>query len=236
MIKYKLIKNYPQFKMPLECHSIADGGYYTNKGDMVYNPEDYPEFWELVVKKDYEILTVNPSENHTGYSDKKAIVSWNTCNKDFKYWEIHSVKRLSDGEIFTIGDNTNAGIIKQFNICGNTLQLKVDGLTFLNDYLVKKVKQPLFTTEDGKGIFEGDEVNSVNKTTFILNCGNLNGGVVTSNFISNNNYLYFSTKSLAETFILMNKPCLSINDVNILKSIVFANWDKTLKELVKSKL
>lgn len=76
-----------------------------------------------VIKKDYEILSFksaigiyNKQKNREGY--------WlvNTCNhldhllKNKKTYQIHSVKRLSDGEVFTVGDETNGGIIKSLCI------------------------------------------------------------------------------------------------------------------------
>lgn len=47
-------------------------------------------------------------------------------------------------------------------------------------------------------------------------------------------YLKFSTKEAAEEYILMNKPCLSINDVNSDFSITKYRM-KQLKKLVKSR-
>ena len=47
---------------------------------------------------------------------------------------------------------------------------------------------------------------------------------------------YFSTKEKAEEYILMNKPCLSINDLQFLKREAIIYWDNKLKDLVKTKL
>ena len=41
-------------------------------------------------------------------------------------WKIHSVKRLSDNQIFTIGDNTTRGIIKAFNYIAHMDILEVE--------------------------------------------------------------------------------------------------------------
>jgi hypothetical protein len=91
MKKYKLIKQYPgsvELGTIVEKCSFTGSGVignnklYTNKkGFGVESPENYPEFWEEVVEKDYEILI------------SRVVTK-----------EILSVKRLSDGEVFTIGD------------------------------------------------------------------------------------------------------------------------------------
>lgn len=258
MVKYKLIKNYPQFEMPLECHSIADGGYYTNKGDRVYNPEDYPEFWEKIIKKNYEVLSYKCFSRNLEYQQlfikQNNLFCWSTVQHNESYilnnmWNnktggyvINSVERLSDNVVFSVGDNTNAGIIKQFNICGNTLQLKVDGLIFLNDYLVKKVKQPLFTTEDGIDIFEGD-IYYHTKPDFTISYGGKADNKISGNLIGYKNYKYFSTKEKAQEWVVLNKPCLSIKEICPIigqcNNTTYIDLDKLtekLKELVKSKL
>jgi hypothetical protein len=97
------------------------------------------------------------------------------------------------------------------------------------------VKKPLFTTEDGVDIFEDDDCYIIHnwfplKTkAFSNDCGNTKTAY---KFV-------FSTKEAAEEYILMNKPCLSINDV-----LSMNQWNLTetktsttnkLKKLVKSK-
>lgn len=90
-----------------------------------------------------------------------------------------------------------------------------------------KQDQLLFTTEDGVDIFKGD------KYYYVTLLFNIEENHAFAGYYPANK---FSTKKKAEEYVLMNKPCLSINDVNVLKNIVFANWDKTLKDLVKSKI
>lgn len=156
-----------------------------------------PDCWKLikeVVEKDYQILSFRlcGSKYYTQLEyDGKDMY----CNGSFSYtenealisgWIIHSVKRLSDGEVFSVGDNTNAGVIKQFSLYENTLQLKVDGLIFLDDCLCKK------------SLFKSEEAN--------------------------------------EEHILMNKPCLSINDLLKTRGFISEWFINDLKEVIKSKL
>ena len=184
--------------------------------------ENYPEFWELVVEKDYEILElslqrsikhqiVSALENSEDYT-----ISLLSCNGN----KIHSVKRLFDGEIFTIGDIVKCedckGKITSLEIYDNDIYLNgIDnkmpfGYTLCNTLdcfeIPQKVKQPLFTTEDGVDIFEGDEFIVVNIFTFNKHR--------TGKYLETNHmYKYFSTKEKAEEYILLNKPCLSYGDV-----------------------
>jgi hypothetical protein len=95
------------------------------------------------------------------------------------------------------------------------------------------IEKPLFTTEDGVDVFEKQEVFELINNTKIfritfLKCTSMTG---------KNSRKYFSTKEKAENYILMNKPCLSLNDVFNMggknNSIAFK---KGLKDIVKSKL
>lgn len=232
MKRYKLIREYPGSPRlgteitQLECDSI----------------ECYPEFWEEVVEKDYEILSFKRNGNFMSIEQKKLA----TLQKDGSYlhikllstiggatlefmlknsfYNIHSVKRLSDGEIFTVGDKINYKVvstskrkrtltskINSFYIdLNNNLRVNFDldrintsTNCHLNDLL--KVKNPLFRTEDGVEIFEGDKTCWINNWT-VTNFADWKRN-------NNEKELHFSTKEAAEEYILMNKPCLSLNDV-----------------------
>ena len=111
MEKYKLIKEYPGSPKLGHIDSIVnkiETGYYS----------DNPEYWEKVVELDYEILSYihNGSKNIWKKDSKFETYfhiegTFNPCTKleDIlkypKIYLIYSVKRLSDNEIFTIGDN-----------------------------------------------------------------------------------------------------------------------------------
>lgn len=146
-MKYILKKEYPGSpKLNTICkydkNPWSDSNAFTNP---ILNPKDYPEFWELVVEKDYEILSVITNNN------KFIEKVYNQDATIEPYWKIHSVKRLSDGEIFTIGDKTENGIIKSifipFEFGTTTVCIQCDNKkgVYLKD--TKKIKQSLFTTE-----------------------------------------------------------------------------------------
>lgn len=275
MKKYKLIKEYPgssKIGKIVEdgnyCYSSIEDGLKINIAKEYV--ENNPEFWEEIVEKDYEILSFiwNYGSYKPIYTLKDNLYchDWkiseaNKYNQDEllnnKNYLIYSVKRKCDGEIFTINDNiyNNCRIYDIIINEDNQLLLGITGFQlrlFLNE--VEKSKQPLFKTEDGVNIHEGDEYWIAHDNKFGVEslrwkindrpyqCDNI---VPTKNedFARNGNYR-FSTKEKAEEYILMNKPCLSINDLlNIshtkkeFKSLdTFSLGKLKLKNLVKSKL
>jgi len=197
---------------------------------------------EHVIKKDYEItayidqhLKVWEKNNNnkfetfcrlSNYTEKEILATLKT--------KIHSVKRLSDGEVFTIGDKaitrlSNYGNIRVFEICQNKLYIKSDENATVYDCKIKDlkiIKTPLFRTEDGVNIFEGDKTYSVNRH-FTLNAFRSNNGKEPS-------FVYFSTKEKAEEYILWNKPRLSLREISNCYSITSYGFSR-LKELVKTK-
>jgi hypothetical protein len=276
MSKYKLIKKYP-------C--LPDTWYVgiivTKKYDSVYSTdvsgvvcvnlckeqvENYPEFWEKIVEKDYEILSyyaknisgkgnnyIDPdyiwwetSKGNGKWSRKGYITSpYNTDEiNNHKNYGIYSVKRLSDGLVFNVGDKTFDGVITKFEILDGVLIVFISDVTWIKLDLLQKVKQPLFKTEDGLDIYEGDDFwfvkHSVSPSIDSMWCAKKvkNYDPFCSYFKYEPQYeKYFSTKEAAEEYVLMNKPCLSLKDVFDEGSIFcLAEWEKRLKDLVKSKL
>ena len=234
-MKYKLIKTYPG--------SPKLGTILTHEELQYCN---WNEYYQEVVEKDYEILSVITNNN------KFIEKVYNQDATIEPYWKIHSVKR-KDGEIFTIGDIvTNKGeIINEFEIIDNKLKVwfihpsyscpskpknnrSITGCGNMNFNWLKnivKIKQPLFTTEDGVDIYEGDYSYGVHNSKFdIVKIKHISTVYVGDNFIE------FSTKEKAEEYILLNKPCLSYNEVLKAVSIKNKNTFETLKILVKSKI
>ena len=193
-------------------------------------PEKYPDFWKEIVEKDYEILSFKTNlEKYSLKSDDKYVSNSHgiICTLDQLLTnavsKIHSIKRLSDGEIFTIGDKilsyNTIKTIKKINISisdpldvGFTTDgdgYKGSDYQFLFEDNVKKVKQPLFTTTDGVDIFEGDTFYWLDKGLNLLNSG------YSKNVGTTHNTLYFSTKEKAEEYVKFNKPQYSISDVMV---------------------
>lgn len=247
MKKYKLIKEYPgspKIGAIAKSDKIDYVYYYLEKdshtgiGSSII--ENNPEFWKEIVEKDYEILSfkipgnahwfVNLQHNgmYGGWSKDHAL---NQLSKGI--WSIHSVKRLSDSEVFTVGDNTKYGCIDEFYIKNNHL-LATTVLESSGKYLkdLQKTKQSLFKTEDGKEIYEGDNTFGIDEKYQFLK---FNGWVWKKNESPNKLHKHFSTKEKAEEYIIMNKPCLSINDVLSVGQRVIVDEGK-LEQIVKSKI
>jgi hypothetical protein len=210
------------------------------KGFCLYNRGKYAELVEEP-KQDWEITYFKNNGRTIGVLDDKAFSG--LLLKEFLIDEessIHSIRIKSDGEVFTVGDRTNEGVIKEFQYCkdGRLIISFVDGLPRYLDakgstHKLSKLK-PLLKTEDGVDIYEGDYYFSVLKKDLIYNgrfvAEPINGG----KFSNPESCIIFSTKEAAEEYILLNKPCLSYN--NIMEAYKDLNLSGTyLKELVKSK-
>ena len=167
-MKYKLIKEYPG--------SPKLGTILTHKELQYCN---WNEYYQEVVEKDYEILSME--------CNKSSLLHFNNVESSINFmlkndYSIHSVKRLSDSEIFAIGDIVKCedckGKITSLEIYDNDIYLTgIDNETPFGFTLCKaldcfeipqKVKKPLFTTEDGVGIFEGDISFGVNSNFKLL--------------------------------------------------------------------
>lgn len=106
---------------------------------------------------------------------------------------------------------------------------------------LKHAKKPLFTTEDGVDIFEGESYYELITPDFhnkpcIWNIlptktrGNINYDQEGNR---RNGRIWFSTKEKAEDYILMNKPCLSMKEVLNCREAWFKSTMATKDELVK---
>lgn len=181
--------------------------------------------WEKVEELDYEILSFYSGLEESPFEyiftkQPNGLYSKGTGDCTLKhgltYWKIYSVKRFSDGEIFTIGDNTNFGEIKRFSLMNknpNTKGLIVEYKSkgdwqWLNS--IKKIKESLFTTEDGVEIFKGDKYYLVTND-FVL-------GVCTGFSKSDLSFKCFAKKENAEKYICENQKKFSLNDISHLLS------------------
>ncbi len=195
--------------------------------------------WEEIIEKDYEILSYIDKANNgviykldTQLKDLYCIIDGKApffTKEQLQYCYIYSVKRLSDGEIFTIGDNITR-IDKKTKIIGFTIELNkylisnfktiIDNCKGCNINYIQKAKQPLFTTEDGVDIFEGDN-------WYIVYIDGYDGSGSLFNVFSSNDYpnvplllnrigvKRFSTKEKAQEYVDLHKPKYSLNDINI---------------------
>jgi len=243
MIKYRLVKEYPGSdhegiivlqKTPNGLYEGYQYNYYSK------HVENNPEYWEEVIEKDYEIIS---------YSRKGSTACTTTKRRGREnhdeYWKIYSVKRLSDGEIFTVGDRAKVyeyGSIKTITeiVINDTKSILTEGIWLRYDsgssHMIHaiKVENPIFLTHDGKNIFAGDKLWWVNKKTF---CSDYFVPTPSVTFFSDLN-AYFLTREEAEDYIIENKPALSIKEFWEITCMSTSNFNKNtyMKDLVKERL
>jgi len=206
---------------------------------------NFPEFKDIVEAfKKYKL------GNDFLWAERENESQQNTIQKDWEIvraiWrgnntEIESVRRLSDGEVFSLGDDVNFGIIEGFYICEEEdsfcykcMMVYFKEVRANRDISeLKKVNQPLFKTEDGKDVYEGGEFVAVQKTTFDMLC-------CRQTLTNPENYYIFSNEEKANNWVLMNKPVLSVNDVLAVCENNYGFLQNKLldrlKEIAKSKI
>ena len=203
----------------------CDGGKFR-----IPNPWLYKYNWKEIIEKDYEILSFRgrrfkediwkllPNGDYN-YGIINIDGNYKNWSKDMclKALDIHSIKRLSDSkEIFTVGDKTNNGTISKFEVdtCGVRVFFEEKPKNYhVSLNTIKHAKTALFKTFDGVDIFKGDEFYTITTSFNDKNKQNSCKQIATDYYEGYNEPPSFSTKEKAEKHILMNKPCLSINDV-----------------------
>ena len=240
-MKYILKKEYPGSPKLGYIDDLNKSGH-NNQGEYVQSMYDKnPEFWEKVVEKDYEILSlarfcsIKPTITDVSDYGDEFIEAMLKCDNA----RIHSVKRLSDGEIFTIGDKVfreySNYTINKISIVNDKCMVSAlydtnnpnGSCLYYNLNNLKKFKQKLFTTEDGVDIFEN------NTSIYILDKFTIRHIKHKDFNVISKHVKYFSTKEKAEEYILMNKPLLSYGEVQ--EYLKVKDCNKVL-DLVQSKI
>lgn len=243
---------YQSTKVPMA--NAVSAKYIENTNDWVEITKVQPKEWEITafrsilkgyiweLNKNGYYQTSNSVQNDLDSMLTKGFTCVKTGNV-----EIYSIRRLSDNVEFKIGDVLVSGCGKQkiIAISIDKYNEKNIWLHYFTDkysqctYRLNEVKkaEKLFTTEDGIDIFEENPYTYVH-----LHSWHIDHAIANKTFNSINcksaYSKYFSTKEAAEEYVLINKPCLSIND---LKGIFDyfgnrGNNEYMLKQLVKTKL
>lgn len=180
--------------------------------------------------KEWEIVAIN----HKGEVYTEESMIFRTQFKTNLPFNIHSVRRLSDNEVFAVGQKVfnregegvdwgeRQSTIIGFSLmdygCGMFVKLYSDGETSPSGDFVRELcdikaapaRTPLFTTTDGKPMFAGETVYVVppNKENvqFVFNPGKAFMNMYRT-------YKWFSTQAAAEQWIADNKPLYSLNDI-----------------------
>jgi hypothetical protein len=148
-------------------------------------------------------------------------------------YKIHSVKRLSDGEVFSVGDEVKVTVnrpckIEGFEIVGGGSVMYVRGKFWYDKVMctelenLEKVPSPqkskpiekekLFTTEDGVDVFsEYEHIYAVNNAWLVLDV--LAKKCVQWEMDYRDDFKYFHAKEKAEEYIAMNRPQYNLKDL-----------------------
>jgi hypothetical protein len=242
MKEYRLIQKYPSLPKDWEEGMIVGVGDSTNsyspchsKYSDYYVPEKEikdTKYWEQAIEDDYEILSILGGvtqsfyilDKETGLYVNKAEYAKFTISELLRQdCTIHSVKRLSDSEIFTVGDKVQLipgdwkdqnTILSKIEIKDNVVVFEITQEKYKSKYSQgiqdwRKTKKPLFTTEDGVNIFEDDKCWVVSKNNYLLVEYRINNLDI---FYRPRDNWYFSTKEAAEKYIRKNKPLFRTED------------------------
>lgn len=206
-------------------------------------------------KPEYTILSFTDSyNNYKRYSEGFSInlqyfypESTLLANQTVK---IYSVRRESDGEVFTLGDKIKHDYEKEvgweitlFHFRDNDLariNVKCKGYvdsTFCGVKDIVKIKEvKLFTTEDGVDIYKGDEFYYLAASrpldTYPINKIGYMTAALGSTAASA--HKRFSTKEKAEEYVLMNRLLFNVHDMLSVRAKGLR--EKDIIELAKSKL
>jgi hypothetical protein len=131
----------------------------------IMDRQEYPKGmreWEIVEFKalSNEWLDMYETKNKTGFCNLQELDQTGMRLEGMMQHvkegthAIHSVRRLSDGEVFTVGDKTDRGVIKSFSIINEALFVFGDHWDTLLRVLNKEKAQS-FTTADGTHVLEG---------------------------------------------------------------------------------
>ena len=219
--------------------------------DSVFNAQPRIDLEQFKASKqkplEYEILAMSRlsiSKDCIRYKNKDGLFyfkegSMNATGYELQHlleFDIFSVKRISDNCIFSIGDETKQGAIKELSINGtNELLAYLDygiprGSSIVPLYLLQKTepkKQPILITHDGIELFSGNTCAIIELPSYkVTTCLKLDS-------IERPNQLYFSSKEAAEEYSTLNKLCLSVQDIVTAFSHVFYDKNSFMQELIE---
>lgn len=173
--------------------------------------------WKIYKERTYEIISMISNDGNIKNIDVFLSTVEELLSHYDRVWNIYSVKRLVDNEIFTIDDRISLQnkysnhTIRSFSIIDNhvvasindSIDLKFRSGKGCNINILKHSKV-LFTTEDGIDIYEGESCYAVFELKLMPS---------EKYFGNNYRYIYFKTVKAADDYIRKNTPCLSYNDI-----------------------
>ena len=210
-----------------ELAYYKDGVFKQGRFCVEIGVEPSSEVWEEVIERDYEILSFVSVQGDISFKRKNGLFlnssqientgEYEENSHTYPYWKIHSVKRFSDGEVFTLGDKVIAdflsnGIqhISKFELEDGKLSVQL--LKENNPHFVSYVKLDKLKRVEviGKDFYDNDILKYsllyiVSDTLDLYNTD-----LATKENIKG--VRCFVSKELAEKYIEKNKPLFTTLD------------------------
>jgi hypothetical protein len=210
------IENQENLFTPDTMQEFLSSEYYKQALEQFKASKAPKKEWEIVEYSFKPLLGKISREPIIGPNSKY----WQQAQQDSEDYAIHSVRRLSDGAIWSPDDKykltteSRVCTIKGFSLSdnGNVLRIHTEDGYMIADAPywqgMIKLPAPILVTQDGKEIYEGDEFWGI-RDWRVLEGGradkydkNLDKATPT-----------FSTREAAEEWLTNNRPVLSLNDV-----------------------
>lgn len=212
-------------------------------GYILAKPDQPKEGWEILKSWDGKsIAMVHNFKSGTEFGD--------ACGK---MCHPYQVKRLSDGEIITVGDTDKGGlkvkriIIRPINHISSKQQCWLgfsdgkgdDNGCDLEFFKPKNHKEIYFITEDGYPAIEGEKYWT---TTSLDQCWKLSEVIMREALKKPPPYFkYFKDKGLAETYIKLKKPVFNLENIldtlnGLVSDEIWINLRGVFDNLAKHKL
>lgn len=197
--------------------------------------------WEIVEFKHVGVGIMPKDKDGTFYTQRKNdnwAMKESDCLENPHDYSIHAVRRLSDNVVFRVGDKgvVENGTITRFKVSDNKLFAYVSFANVGGEWdicLFNSLKKSLFTTHDGKEIFEGDRYWWLNNQVGNWDIWEDKGD---SKMVAKGD-VQFATRETAEGYVIRNRPMFSIDDVvsNKMVSDIFAEMIKSLQKIAKER-
>lgn len=211
---------------------IPDDGVKIFVNGVEYSPTPTPASSAIEERegRDWEILALSDTNGTVVKGENIVYIP--------PHASIHSVLRKSDGVVFTVNDRVEDKLckgeknIKSFSVDSDTNDLLVwfDGHARILKMITKLPQRTkLFTTEDGVDVFEGDGYYFISHWDICDTREN-------QNWVGSTPVVAFADKEKAKEYITLNKPVLSVNDLNTLLPNLYHDDLLKIKDLAKKKL
>ena len=209
----------PPFDINPKLYVLRNGQWYRE----VEPKQDYEimSFKDIGWGKIYKFNHIHYTAHQEGHYSNEQMLAYVKKN----LFTIHSVKRLSDGEVFTVGDGEkNIGEITRIYITSYN-EIMINSNPDCRIYLANavKVKQPtiLLTTEDSVNITDGEQVLYFCNTNFAT------ARMRAKNIGNESSNIFLSTSEARDEYILMNKPITVTLKVWLDSSLTAAEFFKS---------